>query len=350
MKNIFLVSIIIFVASISVFGQWDKIYKESEGLRVVVKDGKYGYINKQDEVVIPLQYDKVGHFKMGLATAKENGTWKYIDQKNNVVYDKYKNEVEGMRAVYKGSKCGFINKDRKLIVPLIYDKVFDFKNGYAVVEKNKKRGYVQKDGKLLTEIKFDKAFNFSKNMATVQQGNKQGCINTKGKLIIPCEYDKIYAFDDSYQAKVKKDGKTGKISLSGNVTWNIQIGDIVNNGIVFYVDKSGRHGLICSKKNMGGDSRNYNLNKAEEVCDAYEGYNSWRLPTLEEAKIMFQNKDEINTIIAKNYSNAGFLFINSIWTSTKSHNAMYYIVNKNSPNGSATNIITELNARAVKEF
>ena len=72
MKNIFLVSIIIFVASISVFGQWDKIYKESEGLRVVVKDGKYGYINKQDEVVIPLQYDKVGHFKMGLATAKEN--------------------------------------------------------------------------------------------------------------------------------------------------------------------------------------------------------------------------------------------------------------------------------------
>ena len=136
--------IFIFFAIIStknvIAQDWDKIYKESEGLRVVVKDGKYGYINKQDEVVIPLQYDKVGHFKMGLATAKENGTWKYIDQKNNVVYDKYKNEVEGMRAVYKGSKCGFINKDRKLIVPLIYDKVFDFKNGYAVVEKNKKRG------------------------------------------------------------------------------------------------------------------------------------------------------------------------------------------------------------------
>ena len=348
MKNIFLVSIIIFVASISVFGQWDKIYKESEGLRVVVKDGKYGYINKQDEVVIPLQYDKVGHFKMGLATAKENGTWKYIDQKNNVVYDKYKNEVEGMRAVYKGSKCGFINKDRKLIVPLIYDKVFDFKNGYAVVEKNKKRGYVQKDGKLLTEIKFDKAFNFSKNMATVQQGNKQGCINTKGKLIIPCEYDKIYAFDDSYQAKVKKDGKTGKISLSGNVTWNIQIGDIVNNGIVFYVDKSGRHGLICSKKNV---KENVDFLDAKDDCRAYEGYNSWRLPSLEEAKIMLKYKNEINERIIKEYTGSiSLLFSGAYWTSTSGSNGKYYKIDNNNPNGREYTITSELHARAVKEF
>mgnify|MGYP000624829077 CR=1 FL=1 len=220
----------------------------------------------------------------------------------------------------------------------------------AKVIINKKEGKIDKNGAIVIPIEYDKIYNYKQKMALVKKDNKYGYVNTKGKLIIPIIYDDAFDFDKNYQAKVKKDGKTGKISLSGNVTWNIQIGDIVNNGIVFYVDKSGRHGLICSKKNMGGDARTYNLNKAEEVCDAYEGYNSWRLPSLEEAKIMFQNKDEINTIIAKNYSNAGFLFINSIWTSTKSHNAMYYIVNKNSPNGSATNIKAELHARAVKEF
>ena len=301
--------------------QWDKIYKEKEGLRLVLKDGKYGYVNSSDKVAIQPQFDDAFDFKNGYAVVTNN------------------------------RKTGFIDKTGKVVIKLMYDKAYGFDaSGLAKVIINKKEGKIDKNGAIVIPIEYDKIYKYKQKMALVKKDNKYGYVNTKGKLIIPIIYDDAFDFDKNYQAKVKKDGKTGKISLSGNVTWNIQIGDIVNNGIVFYVDKSGRHGLICSKKNMGGDSRNYNLNKAEEVCDAYEGYNSWRLPTLEEAKIMFQNKDEINTIIAKNYSNAGFLFINSIWTSTKSHNAMYYIVNKNSPNGSATNIITELNARAVKEF
>ena len=288
MKNVLILLTLFLFSAVALHAQWDQVYAESYGFRIVKKGNKYGFIDSKGNVAIPAKYDLVYSFKNEKYTVVQN---------------------EG--------KQGCVDKKGNVITPLIYDKI----------QKSQPNGF-----------------------AVVQLGNKQGCINTKGKLIIPCEYDKIYAFDDSYQAKVKKDGKTGKISLSGNVTWNIQIGDIVNNGIVFYVDKSGRHGLICSKKNMGGDSRNYDQVNAGLECRGYEGYNSWRLPTLEEAKIMFQNKDEINTIIAKNYSNAGFLFINSIWTSTKSHNAMYYIVNKNSPNGSATNIITELNARAVKEF
>ena len=298
--------------------QWDKIYKEKEGLRLVLKDGKYGYVNSSDKVAIQPQFDDAFDFKNGYAVVTNN------------------------------RKTGFIDKTGKVVIKLMYDKAYGFDaSGLAKVIINKKEGKIDKNGAIVIPIEYDKIYKYKQKMALVKKDNKYGYVNTKGKLIIPIIYDDAFDFDKNYQAKVKKDGKTGKISLSGNVTWNIQIGDIVNNGIVFYVDKSGRHGLICSKKNV---KENVDFLDAKDDCRAYEGYNSWRLPTLEEAKIMFQNKDEINTIIAKNYSNAGFLFINSIWTSTKSHNAMYYIVNKNSPNGSATNIITELNARAVKEF
>ena len=184
-------------------------------------------------------------------------------------------------------------------------------------------------------------------MALVKKDNKYGYINTKGKLIIPIIYDDAFDFDKNYQAKVKKDGKTGKISLSGNVTWNIQIGDIVNNGIVFYVDKSGRHGLICSKKNV---KENVDFLDAKDDCRAYEGYNSWRLPTLEEAKIMLNNKDKINTIIAKNYSNAEFLFSSGIWTSTSAGGGNFYAISKVEPGGARLEIIAKNHARAVKEF
>ena len=301
--------------------QWDKIYKEKEGLRLVLKDGKYGYVNSSDKVAIQPQFDDAFDFKNGYAVVTNN------------------------------RKTGFIDKTGKVVIKLMYDKAYGFDaSGLAKVIINKKEGKIDKNGAIVIPIEYDKIYKYKQKMALVKKDNKYGYVNTKGKLIIPIIYDDAFDFDKNYQAKVKKDGKTGKISLSGNVTWNIQIGDIVNNGIVFYVDKSGRHGLICSKKNVGGDSRTYNLNKAEEVCDAYEGYNSWRLPSLEEAKIMLNNKDKINTIIAKNYSNAEFLFSSDIWTSTKGRPGRYYIISKVFPGGVDTEITAKSRARAVKEF
>ena len=302
--------------------QWDKIYKEKEGLRLVLKDGKYGYVNSSDKVAIQPQFDDAFDFKNGYAVVTNN------------------------------RKTGFIDKTGKVVIKLMYDKAYGFDaSGLAKVIINKKEGKIDKNGAIVIPIEYDKIYKYKQKMALVKKDNKYGYVNTKGKLIIPIIYDDAFDFDKNYQAKVKKDGKTGKISLSGNVTWNIQIGDIVNNGIVFYVDKSGRHGLICSKKNMGGDARTYNLNKAEEVCDAYEGYNSWRLPSLEEAKIMLNNSDKINDRIIKEYTGSiRLLFSGSYWTSTSGSNGKYYKIDNNNPNGREYTITSELHARAVKEF
>jgi len=65
---------------------------------------------------------------------------------------------------------------------------------------------------------------------------------------------------------------------------------------------------------------------------------------------MLNNKDKINTIIAKNYSNAEFLFSSDIWTSTKGRPGRYYIISKVFPGGVDTEITAKSRARAVKEF
>ena len=336
--------------------QWDKIYKEVNGLCVAFKSNKYGYVDKTGKTVIAAKYDDAFDFKdNGFAKVKLGEKFGLIDKSGRVVtpieYDKIYGHVKSMAVVFNNNMYGFIDESGKLVVQTKYNDAFDYNEfGTAKVKLKSKFGLIDKTGEILVPIEYDKIYKYKQKMALVKKDNKYGYVNTKGKLIIPIIYDDAFDFDKNYQAKVKKDGKTGKISLSGNVTWNIQIGDIVNNGIVFYVDKSGRHGLICSKKNVGGDSRTYNLNKAEEVCDAYEGYNSWRLPSLEEAKIMLNNKDKINTIIAKNYSNAEFLFSNDIWTSTKGRPGRYYIVSKVFPGGVDTEITAKSRARAVKEF
>ena len=68
-------------------------------------------------------------------------------------YDKVASFREGLVAVVKNGKSGYINTKGKEIVPFIYDKpedwepLHDFHEGLAVVRKNGAYGYVDKKGK-----------------------------------------------------------------------------------------------------------------------------------------------------------------------------------------------------------
>jgi TPR repeat protein len=57
----------------------------SEGLGTAEKSGKYGYINKSGEVVIPYRYDFAMSFKDGLAFVRKNYKHGYIDKNGNEV-------------------------------------------------------------------------------------------------------------------------------------------------------------------------------------------------------------------------------------------------------------------------
>lgn len=82
---------------------YDDIYCLSEGLAMVKRDRKYGFIDQTGKVVIPLNYDWAWSFNEGLAIVSQN--------------DKY----------------GFIDNTGKVVIPLKYDKADSFYNGVAGV-------------------------------------------------------------------------------------------------------------------------------------------------------------------------------------------------------------------------
>ncbi|QDX94535.1 hypothetical protein EEL30_21005 [Brevibacillus laterosporus] len=53
--------------------QYDYALAFSEGLAVVKKNGKFGYVNTSGQVVIPLRYDWASSFQNGKATVKKDG-------------------------------------------------------------------------------------------------------------------------------------------------------------------------------------------------------------------------------------------------------------------------------------
>lgn len=72
----------------------------------------------------------------------------------------------------------------------------------------------------------------------------------------------------------------------------IQVGSQFQGGIIVQVDETGEHGLIMSTEDLGHG----NWTIAVELCDNYsnENYDDWRLPTLEDLRVIYANKNIVS--------------------------------------------------------
>ncbi len=65
--------------NIKFFSTYEEVRPFSEGLSAVKINGKWGFINEKNEVVITPQFEFVGEYNEGMAAVKVNGKWGYID-------------------------------------------------------------------------------------------------------------------------------------------------------------------------------------------------------------------------------------------------------------------------------
>jgi hypothetical protein len=190
-----------------------------EGLALVGKDGKYGYINKVNELVIPFEYDSGTDFEQGRAMV----------------------EVEG--------KFGLIDRTAKMVIEAIYEDIGTFSEGLIYAQKEGKYGYFDKYGEMRIPMKFDEAYGFSKGLAKVQVGEQQSFINPQGEYILPLKYESLSFFtkdllifeDDEYYGLINT---TGQIVLPaefdeiGQLSYGMAIVD--RNGGIGYMDSTGK--------------------------------------------------------------------------------------------------------------
>lgn len=179
---------------------YDLVWPPIDGLTKVRKNGRYGFIDADRREVIPLIYEAAWSFSEGLARVRKNH-----------------------------GKYGFIDKTGKEIVPIVYDNADDFCNGMAKVIKDFRDGYVNTAGKeIIPTIYRTPAHGgpqgFSPDgIALVCKNGKYGFVDKSGKVVIPLEYE---AFSGSYiresffegeLAAAKKNGKWGIIDSSGKI-------------------------------------------------------------------------------------------------------------------------------------
>lgn len=95
--------------------------------------------------------------------------------------------ADGMAIVARDGKYGFVDTSGRIAIPLVYEDARSFGNGYAGVMIEGKFGFIDKAGNLVIEPRFDDVRSFKDGACAVRIGEKWGVIDTSGSMILPQE-------------------------------------------------------------------------------------------------------------------------------------------------------------------
>jgi len=85
--------------------------------------------------------------------------------------------------VVKDIKWGYIDKTGKLFIQPQFEFARNFSEGLAVVKIGEEWGFIDKTGKIVIEPQFDWAWEFSGGLARIRIGGKYGYIDKTGKYV-----------------------------------------------------------------------------------------------------------------------------------------------------------------------
>lgn len=269
-------------------------YYSYEKFIKVKKDEKWGVINSQNKIVIPLQYERIENLGQNLIKIYDGKYWKLInydgeeingqeyssvnflsnmnnrdlifvsqlyrsgiiDKKGNtilpckfekVIPDINKINPVGIPDLYpvqQNKKWGYAKKGGAIVIPCQFEKVSFFRRQVALIKKDSKFYLIDTKGNIISKDGYYdiKGFNLLTDLAIVtDSNNKRGAINGKGEEIIPVIYDEVNQINEfgvrSYL--VKLEGKYGIINHDGKIRVPIESEIPIRNQSLGFLSKYG---------------------------------------------------------------------------------------------------------------
>jgi hypothetical protein len=121
----------------------------------VVKDGKWGYIDRTGRVVVSPRFDEAGRFSEGLAPVRRGKQLGWADETGKIVLSPeygaaggtlHRRFSGGRAAVRSGARVGFVDRTGRLAVAARWLTAEDFSEGRALVCDEQGCGFVDPEG------------------------------------------------------------------------------------------------------------------------------------------------------------------------------------------------------------
>jgi hypothetical protein len=211
--------------------------------------GKYGFINKNGKLVIPMEHYFINSFSEGLAVMSDGWChFRYINKEGKKVLSfwafeagdfqggmartVFRHDSTGIQlsvdsagiqlpadATHQGLKLNFMDHRGNLLIPSKYDSIGEYiYYGVRTIKRHGKYGFLDTTGKevlppVLDDIDYDSSF-FWGSLRRVGRYGKFGFMDTyTGRLIVPVRYQGSLPSQDSL-TWLKLNGKWGYVSCS----------------------------------------------------------------------------------------------------------------------------------------
>jgi hypothetical protein len=133
---------------------------------------------------------------------------------------------EGLAAVMKDGKIGFINANNEVVIPFQFDytdkcRMYDFgylfHNGYCIMTNNDgDLGLIDKSGNWVVEPSYDEIRAPQEwGYRVIVDDGKYGVLDSTCNVVYLVEYDNIDILPDGFI--LNKDGRKWQVDLSGNI-------------------------------------------------------------------------------------------------------------------------------------
>ena len=178
---------------------WVSEAPETDSLAVYALPGKRGYININ-----------TGRIIIDAEANDYRKAWVFSD---------------GLAAVMKDGKIGFINEQNDVVIPFLFDytdkcRMYDFgyvfHNGYcAMTDADGNLGLIDKNGNWVVEPEYDEIWAPHKSgYRVIVKDSKHGILDSTGAIIYPAEYGYISIIPDGFV--LTKSGRQWQVDFEGN--------------------------------------------------------------------------------------------------------------------------------------
>jgi hypothetical protein len=155
--------------------QHDSTNDYTQTLTVVKRNGKYGFVNKENKEVINCQYENVFYLPIGLIMVTKNKKIGFVCKSGDTIscqYDLISPFSEnGLAAVKKANKWGYIDKYGKEIIACQYYSPEDFPNGNGNLNNGQTSTLTENDIKKIKPECIEIATNYTENIKRLSNQN-----------------------------------------------------------------------------------------------------------------------------------------------------------------------------------
>jgi hypothetical protein len=206
----------------------EKEIKEAKGIYHFLYKGKYGIIDKNMILRIPVALDDIDpEYKFsgqGMERVRYGDRYGFInvftgEMVTGFEFTDTRKPTAGLFWVKKNNKWGCIDKTGKVRIPFLYDEASGFTaEDRAAVAINGKFGHIDKTGKIRTPLKYEFASYFQNGLSMVRLNEKYGYIDVDNKLVTRDDYAHALPFNQK-TTTADRNGIRYELSLDGTETF-----------------------------------------------------------------------------------------------------------------------------------